>query len=245
MESHAWLLCHGDKPVKMRGSDDHGYKIYEHSPLGKAMFDVKEAYEKLSVKKPIFLCYDDITSDPASLPFHRTLNVEKEWIFRTLFSLADERIGKKTIGTFQAFPIQMKYDGNKFSLHTLVSGCKNGVFHAGDVVHKHCFCLCGSSSPTIMAGLMEKSQNGSWVSAKAASKVYKKDIKTFMERVIEANKSNSKTGDHFTASTEVGSFLGGDIESDDEDGDSEAPTGVFGSSTEEALGAQLLNAKFS
>ena len=140
---HNFILHRGDSIVYEHSEDKHGYKIYLQSPLGKALKKAKERGEGT-----IVLLSDLPNQSSQSGPFSKlqsrlqlnpVLNVGKEWVFRSLFSLGDECVGEDTLNTNQAFQTRLQWTGDSFKIHTQVSGCKDKEHKAYLVPHEFCF----------------------------------------------------------------------------------------------------------
>ncbi len=140
---HNYILHSGDSIVFENASDMHGYKIYMQSPLGKAMNKAerrgKGTYVLLSDLPNFNPMLGPFSKLRGSLGLEQVLNVGKEWIFRSLFSLGDECTGEDSLNTNQSFQTRLKWTGDSFRICTQVSGCKDGQHKCYMVEHEFCF----------------------------------------------------------------------------------------------------------
>ena len=140
---HNFILHSGDYVVYENDKDRHGYKIYLQSPLGKAMAKAKARGPGNFVLVSDLPEYNQMTGPFAklqgNLALNPVLNVGKEWVFRSLFSLGEECIGENSLNTNQAFQTRLKWTGDSFRICTQISGCKNGEHMCYMVEHEFCF----------------------------------------------------------------------------------------------------------
>lgn len=256
-----FVACHDMQPIQKDADDHHGYCIYPHSPLGMAMLRARAECQNDETQSERWVLVEDqfeksmmgglSKKGPCGKVagkryFSAILNVGKEWVFRTLFSLGDECVGADTVATHQAFQTRLKYmkDSDRFIVYTQLSGCKDNKTYAMNVKHQHCFCV---NSEGIQSKFNKLSKDPK-IMAKEATDQFVDDLKDAMKNAIEA----SKHAGHLALASEhtsdmkaqiggvIAEYEGGNTLKVTEESDEEqVPV-----TSEAFLGAQLLNKTF-